>query len=59
MLTFIQSMLCDCTVFKKIWEIHNIWKINNTANITTRSKEKHQCYFRKNLEMNENKNTTY
>ena len=59
MLTFIQSMLCDFTVFKKIWEIHNIWKINNTVNITTRSKKKHQCYFRKYLEMNENKNTTY
>ena len=36
-----------------------MWEINNTANITTRAKEKHQCYFRKYLEMNENKNTTY
>ena len=59
MLTFIQSMLFDCTVFKKIWEIHNIWKINNAAYITTRSKKKHQWYFRKYLEMNENENTTY
>ena len=59
MLTFIQSILFDCTVFKKIWEIHNIWKINNAAYITTRSKKKHQWYFRKYLEMNENENTTY
>ena len=52
-------MLFDCTVFKKIWEIHNIWKINNAAYITSRSKKKHQWYFRKYLEMNENENTTY
>ena len=52
-------MLFDCTLFKKIGEIHNIWKINNAAYIITRSKKKHQWYFRKYLEMNENKNTTY